>query len=98
MPAVGRVSARSCCCRGMWATWSAWLLAILVKGLVERGRPAHFLHDVHIRGVPASGLGYVSGHAAVAVALASVASPYLGRRARPLVWGLAITVCLSRLY
>jgi glycosyltransferase 2 family protein len=75
-----------------------WFLAILVKGLVERGRPAHFLHDVHIRGVPASGLGYVSGHAAVAVALASVASPYLGRRARPLVWGLAITVCLSRLY
>ncbi len=75
-----------------------WFLAILVKGLVERGRPAHFLHDVHVRGVPASGLGYVSGHAAVAVALASVASPYLGRRARPLVWGLAITVCLSRVY
>jgi undecaprenyl-diphosphatase len=75
-----------------------WFLAILVKGLVERGRPAHFLHDVHIRGAAASGLGYISGHAAVAVALASVASPYLGRRARPLVWALAITVCLSRLY
>jgi membrane-associated phospholipid phosphatase len=75
-----------------------WFLAILVKGLVERGRPAHFLHDVHIRGTPATGLGYVSGHAAVAVALASVASPYLGRRARSLVWALAITVCLSRLY
>jgi undecaprenyl-diphosphatase len=75
-----------------------WFLAILVKGLVERGRPAHFLHDVHVRGAPASGLGYVSGHAAVAVALASVASPYLGRRARSLVWALAITVCLSRLY
>jgi glycosyltransferase 2 family protein len=75
-----------------------WFLAIVVKGLVERGRPAHFLHDVHVRGVPASGLGYISGHAAVAVALASVASPYLGRRARSLVWALAITVCLSRLY
>ncbi|HZD69563.1 MAG TPA: phosphatase PAP2 family protein [Actinomycetes bacterium] len=75
-----------------------WLLAVLVKGMVERGRPAHFLHDVHIRGVPANGLGYISGHAAVAVALASVASPYLGRRARPLVWALAITVCLSRLF
>lgn len=75
-----------------------WFLAILVKGLVERGRPAHFLHDVHIRGTPATGLGYVSGHAAVAVALASVASPYLGRRARSLVWALAVTVCLSRLY
>jgi glycosyltransferase 2 family protein len=75
-----------------------WFLAILVKGLVERGRPAHFLPDVHIRGAPASGLGYVSGHAAVAVALASVASPYLGRRARSLVWAIATIVCLSRLY
>jgi glycosyltransferase 2 family protein len=75
-----------------------WFLAIVVKGLVERGRPAHFLDDVHIRGVPASGLGYISGHAAVAVALASVASPYLGRRARSLVWALATIVCLSRLY
>jgi len=77
---------------------AVWLLAILVKGLVERGRPAHFLPDPHIRGAPAGGLGYVSGHAAVAVALASVASPYLSRRARRLVWALAVTVCLSRLY
>jgi glycosyltransferase 2 family protein len=75
-----------------------WLLAIVVKGLVERGRPALFLHGVHIRGVPATGLGYISGHAAVAVALASVASPYLGRRAKRLVWALAILVCLSRVY
>ncbi|HZD73210.1 MAG TPA: phosphatase PAP2 family protein [Actinomycetota bacterium] len=75
-----------------------WFLAILVKGLVERARPTHFLTDVHIRGASATGLGYISGHAAVAVALASVASPYLGRRARPVVWALAITVCLSRVY
>src|SRR5262245_4637667 len=51
-----------------------WFLAILVKGLVERGRPAHFIDNVHIRGTPVGGLGYISGHAAVAVALASVAS------------------------
>ncbi len=75
-----------------------WLLAKLVKRLVERPRPSFFLHDVHIRGTADTGLGYVSGHAAVSVALASVASPYLPRRARRVVWALAAVVCLSRMY
>jgi undecaprenyl-diphosphatase len=34
----------------------------------------------------------------VAVALASVASPYLSRRARRITWTLAAVVCLSRVY
>ncbi len=46
---------------------------------------------------PARGLGYVSGHSAVAVALATVAS-YLGRRGRRVAWTLAATVCLARIY
>jgi glycosyltransferase 2 family protein len=77
---------------------AAWLLARLVKQLVERGRPPGLLGAVHVRGPAASGLGYVSGHAAVAVALATVASPYLGRRARRVAWALAALVCLARLY
>jgi predicted Ser/Thr protein kinase len=40
----------------------------------------------------------VSGHSAVAVALATVASPYLGRRARRVAWVLAGFVCLARMY
>ncbi len=80
------------------AGFGCWALAKLVKDLVQRGRPAQYLPDVNFHGPPASGLGYISGHAAVAVALASVASPYLGRRARRVAWALAAAVCLSRLY
>jgi predicted Ser/Thr protein kinase len=65
---------------------------------VQRGRPQTLLEEVNILGEPARGLGYVSGHSAVAVALATVASPYLGRRARRVAWVLAGCVCLARMY
>jgi membrane-associated phospholipid phosphatase/predicted Ser/Thr protein kinase len=80
------------------AGFGCYFLALVVKALVQRGRPSQYLADVHVRGPAATGLGYISGHAAVAVALASVASPYLGRRARRIAWALAIAVCLSRMY
>jgi undecaprenyl-diphosphatase len=80
------------------AGFGCYFLAKLVKGLVQRGRPSQYLPDVNVHGLAATGLGYVSGHAAVAVAMAAVASPYLGRRARRVVWALAAGVCLSRLY
>ncbi|HYY81791.1 MAG TPA: phosphatase PAP2 family protein [Actinomycetes bacterium] len=77
-----------------------WFLAKAVKLAVARGRPSApgLLTHVHVHGPAAGGLGFVSGHAAVAVALASVASPYLGRRARRLAWAAADGVCLSRMY
>jgi membrane-associated phospholipid phosphatase/predicted Ser/Thr protein kinase len=80
------------------AAGSIYLIAKLVKEFVQRGRPKTLLDDVHILGEPARGLGYVSGHSAVAVALATVASPYLGRRARRVAWVLAGCVCLARMY
>jgi glycosyltransferase 2 family protein len=75
-----------------------YLLAKLVKVLIERGRPQTLLDSVHILGEPARGLGYVSGHSAVAIALATVAAPYLGRRARRWVWAAAASVCVFRIY
>jgi membrane-associated phospholipid phosphatase/predicted Ser/Thr protein kinase len=80
------------------AAGSIYLIAKLVKEFVQRGRPQTLLPDVNILGEPARGLGYVSGHSAVAVALATVASPYLGRRARRVAWALAGCVCLARMY
>ena len=80
------------------AGFGCYFLAILVKNLVHRGRPSQYLPDVNLHGPAATGLGYISGHAAVAVALASVASPYLSRRARRVAWTLAAVVCLSRVY
>ncbi len=40
----------------------------------------------------------MSGHAAVAVALATAAWPYLGRWGRVAAAGLAVLVCVLRLY
>jgi undecaprenyl-diphosphatase len=80
------------------AAGSIYLIAKVIKAFVQRGRPDSLLDDVHILGEPAGGLGYVSGHSAVAVALATVASPYLGRRGRRVAWALAIAVCVCRMY
>ena len=80
------------------AAGSIYLIAKLVKEFVQRGRPQTLLDGVNILGEPARGLGYVSGHSAVAVALATVASPYLGRRGRRVAWVLAGCVCLARMY
>jgi glycosyltransferase 2 family protein len=80
------------------AAGSIYLIAKLVKEFVQRGRPQTLLEEVNILGEPARGLGYVSGHSAVAVALATVASPYLGRRGRRVAWVLAGCVCLARMY
>jgi putative heme transporter len=75
-----------------------YLVAKLVKEFVQRGRPQTLLDNVYIFDVPDRGLGYVSGHSAVAVALATVASPFLGRRARRVAWTLAGLVCVARIY
>jgi uncharacterized protein (TIRG00374 family) len=80
------------------AAGSIYLVAKVIKQFVQRGRPDTLLDDVNILGEPAGGLGYVSGHSAVAVALATVSSPYLGRRGRRVAWALAVTVCLARMY
>ena len=72
--------------------------AKVVKQFVTRGRPATLVDDVEFHGAVARGLGFVSGHAGVAVALAVVAFPYLGRRARWVVGGLAAFVCVARVY
>jgi membrane-associated phospholipid phosphatase len=75
-----------------------WLLAKVVKDLVERGRPAELLEEVLRRGAPRVGQGYPSGHAAVAVAIAVVVSPYLSRPLKAVAWTLAAAVCVARVY
>jgi glycosyltransferase 2 family protein len=76
----------------------AWILAKLVKQWVVRGRPGQLLADVTLRHAPAAGHGYVSGHAAVIAALATVATPYLDRTGRIVVWTLTALVCSARMY
>lgn len=54
---------------------AVWAGVKLVKPLVRRGRPQQHLDGVAVRGQPQTGLGYPSGHAAVAVTLALIAPP-----------------------
>jgi undecaprenyl-diphosphatase len=76
----------------------AWALAKVVKAVVRRGRPAALLGGVRSRGPESSGLGYLSGHAAVSTALAVAAYPYLGPRGRRLAVASASVVGVSRIY
>jgi membrane-associated phospholipid phosphatase len=76
----------------------AWALAKLVKQVVRRPRPADLLPGIRSRGRDAAGLGYLSGHAAVAVALGAAALPRLGLAARALTLTAVPLVGLTRLY
>jgi len=76
----------------------AWALAKLVKQVVRRPRPADLLPAIRGRGRDAAGLGYLSGHTAVAVALGAAALPRLGPAARGLTLAAIPLVGLTRLY
>ncbi len=75
-----------------------WALAKLVKQLVRRPRPATLISGTRRRGRDASGLGYVSGHAGVAIALGVAALPHLSPSGRAGVAALVPIVGLSRIY
>jgi len=77
---------------------SAWALSKLVKNVVRRPRPVALLPGIRSRGREAAGLGYLSGHAAVAVALGVAALPRLGPGARALTLTAMPLVGLTRLY
>jgi undecaprenyl-diphosphatase len=75
----------------------AWFLAKGVKRLVERGRPLEYLPDITVHEGSGTGLGFVSGHTAVAFAMATVLAPDLPRAARVAVFTVASLVGLARI-
>jgi len=77
---------------------ATWALSKVVKRLAGRPRPASLLPATHVRGSEAAGLGYLSGHAGVAVALGVAAAPHVGRSGRVLIAGLIPAVALARVY
>ena len=77
---------------------ATWLLAKVVKSFVNRPRPGVLLSDVILRHANDAGLGYPSGHAAVAAALATAAGPFLPRRARHATWFVVALVAIGRIY
>jgi membrane-associated phospholipid phosphatase len=77
---------------------AAWWAAKGVKALFDRPRPADILSGVELRHAPTEGLGFVSGHASVATALAAAAWPWLGRTGRAVAVTLVVIVCLARIH
>ncbi|WP_139228827.1 phosphatase PAP2 family protein [Blastococcus tunisiensis] len=75
----------------------AYLAADLVKSVVGRERPVGLV-EANLLDGNVSGIGFISGHAAVAAALATAAVPYLSRRGRRMAWALAWTVAIARVY
>jgi undecaprenyl-diphosphatase len=77
---------------------AAWAMARLLKEWVERGRPADYLGDVDSRweSLP-HGLGYPSGHAAVAFAVATLLAGSLARPWARVAYALAAVVAIARL-
>jgi undecaprenyl-diphosphatase len=75
-----------------------WAFAKWVKQFVGRSRPEGALDGVTVHGLRQQGLGFPSGHTAVATALAVVAFPATGPRGRAALVGSAASVGLARIY
>jgi undecaprenyl-diphosphatase len=76
-----------------------YLLALVAKGIVDRGRPASLLASVEGRETFVVGsLGFPSGHGAVAAALTVVVTPYLSGRWRYVPVALLAIVLVGRPY
>jgi glycosyltransferase 2 family protein len=79
-----------------------WLASKVIKPLAGRGRPDMVVEAARVLGRAPTGLGYPSGHAAIAVAMASVASPLVPTRLRPVLvpvlWSVALGVGVTRVY
>lgn len=77
---------------------AAWQAAKLVKSQVRRGRPASLIDDaVRRSGTPTDGLGFPSGHSAVAFGVAAVLRPHCGAGGRVALDALAGTVGIARI-
>jgi undecaprenyl-diphosphatase len=77
---------------------AAYLIARLGKHLIGRGRPGEVFDDLQLRDVDATGLGFPSGHAAVAAAIVVAALPYLPRRWRWPVLLFPVFMAFARVY
>ena len=83
------------------ATWgvglAAWFGAKGLKRIVDRDRPLAFIEDLVVREGQGTGLGFPSGHSAVAAATAVMVAAALPRRLRWIPAVLAATVGVARI-
>lgn len=78
---------------------AAWGAAKVLKAIVGRGRPGDHIESTVLRlGSADDGLGFPSGHAAVAATLAMALPPDTPWAVRLAAFGLATTVGIARVY
>jgi undecaprenyl-diphosphatase len=71
----------------------------VVKLVVERQRPGTSVGGATLRGaVPAHGLSFVSGHAVITAAFATLLTPVLPGRWKVLPWALVLLNAVARVY
>ncbi len=82
------------------ATVAKLVVERAVKATVTRERPGTSIGpDINVRGdVSIAGESFVSGHAILVAALATVITPYLPPRWRPVPWVLVALVMIGRVY
>jgi glycosyltransferase 2 family protein len=82
------------------ATAAKLVLERMVKAIVQRDRPGITIGpDADLRGnVPVHGESFLSGHAIMIGAVASVIAPWLPRRWRPVPWAVVALVMVTRVY
>ena len=76
---------------------ATWFAAKGVKKVVERGRPLTYMPDIVVREGDGTGLGYISGHSAVAASAAIMAMVALPRRWLPVAAVVAVLVGIGRI-
>ena len=79
------------------AGFAAWFGAKTVKHQVERARPLRYIPDIHVREGSGQGLGFISGHSAVAAAVVVMTMAAVPRRWHPLLVVIAVLVGLARI-
>lgn len=77
---------------------ATWALSKLIKGVYRRPRPPALVRGARSRGPEPSGLGYVSGHAGVAVALGVATWAHLNTPGRLASLVVVPAVGLCRIY
>jgi len=98
---VGVLHRRGCAraaTTALFAGTAVWGGAKLVKPVVGRGRPSEYVESTQVRGAPQSGLGFPSGHAAVAMTLALVATEGRPVAIRRSAIGVALATGIARIY
>jgi len=77
---------------------AAWVVAKALAQVAGQRPPDERISGVLLHGAVTPGLAFPSTHVAVAAALATIASPYLGRSGRRSAWLLVAAVGVARIY